>query len=260
MRNAKKFVAGLDNAQNWPVFLAGDFNSLPFDAPYLCLTKSGQGRITERSTYVLTNSAIHEYKKKAALDEEAEVEEDEEQEEVTAEIPEASEIAELIQTTTASQPIVSEPIMMEEFLPDTSHPPVPVPSADSASRIAAIEDIYKLHDNNKALLRSVYGQCYRFVHSENANIESRNGEAAFSNWAHTWRGLLDYIFVFDFPERHNNDTVLNSEQGDVVPGVKVLELLRLPIPAEMGEEPSGQPRAGQYPSDHLCLMVKLRIT
>ncbi|KAK7206810.1 Endonuclease/exonuclease/phosphatase [Myxozyma melibiosi] len=254
VRNAKTFANNLDVAKTWPVFLAGDFNSLPFDAPYLCLTKASAERVTERSKYVITNSAIHEYKKKAVAEEADDDAEDEEQEDV----PEESENKPAEPAPVQAQ-APAAPVMMEEFLPETSHPPIPIPSADSAARIAGIEDVYRLHDNNEVRLRSVYGECYRYVHPENANIESRNGEPTFSNWAHTWRGLLDYIFAFDFPERRRDDVQMRAEEGDVVPGVKALELLRLPLPAEMGEEPCGQPRVGQYPSDHLCLMAKLRI-
>ena len=41
--------------------------------------------------------------------------------------------------------------------------------------------------------------------------------------------------------------------------VRLLKLLRLPRGEEMGDEPSGQPRLGQYPSDHFALMSEIEI-
>lgn len=93
---------------------------------------------------------------------------------------------------------------------------------------------------------SVYGENYRLVHSENA-IESDYFEPAFSNWAHSWRGLLDYLFLFE-PKHQDGQRI------------KVLQLLRMPEPAEMGPEPSGQPRESQFPSDHLAIMATLSIS
>lgn len=91
---------------------------------------------------------------------------------------------------------------------------------------------------------SLYGENYRQVHPANS-IVSDYHEPAFSNWAHSWRGLLDYIFYF--------------KPNDRASQIRVLELLRMPEPAEMGPEPSGQPRESQYPSDHLCIMATLSI-
>lgn len=92
---------------------------------------------------------------------------------------------------------------------------------------------------------SLYGEYYRFVHPNNA-LEADFYEPAFSNWAHSWRGLLDYIFFFK--PRSSTDEQL-----------RVLQLLRMPEPAEMGPEPSGQPRESQYPSDHICILATISI-
>ncbi|KAK9319656.1 Endonuclease/exonuclease/phosphatase [Lipomyces orientalis] len=237
VRNAKTFAAQIDGGR-WPVFLAGDFNSLPFDSPYLCLTKPKETRNTGHSYEVLRSSWEHEYKKKQDAADEGEDEEDEDEEET--DMPEAG-----------------EPKMLVEFGPDRTSGPVadrPETAVDGSSRRSTIDEIMRLHDNNRVLLRSLYGGCYRYVHAANADVEVRNGEPAFSNWAFTWRGLLDYIFVVEYPGRGGT-----GDRGEIVEGVKVVELLRLPEPAEMGDEPSGQPREGQYPSDHLCLMATVRL-
>ncbi|KAK9389366.1 Endonuclease/exonuclease/phosphatase [Lipomyces mesembrius] len=252
VRNAKTFASQID--RRWPVFLAGDFNSLPFDSPYLCLTKAKETRHTVHSYENLRSSWEHEYKRKE--DDEGE---DDEGDEESIDCPE--ERPELA----AAQAVVAE-------LSPSTHGHGQVPKAASPAGTAVesrqqaavrglpkkstIEDIMELHDNNNVLLRSLYGVFYRYVHPENSDVELRNGEPAFSNWAFTWRGLLDYIFVMEYPDRRACDS---ADKREIVRGVSVLELLRLPQPEEMGEEPSGQPREGQYPSDHLCLMAKVRV-
>ncbi|ANB13274.1 Ngl2p [Sugiyamaella lignohabitans] len=116
-----------------------------------------------------------------------------------------------------------------------------------------IESLVQYFNNLPYKATSVYGSAYMSVHPENIHPRSE-GEPNFSNWAHAWRGLLDYIFVLE-----NKNQTPSKEPSRVSPEVKVLELLRLPLRDEMGPEPSGQPRKGQYPSDHLCIMAKLEI-
>ncbi|KAK9373031.1 Endonuclease/exonuclease/phosphatase [Lipomyces chichibuensis] len=238
VRNAKKFASQID--RRWPIFLAGDFNSLPFDSPYLCLTKGKETRNTVHSYEILRSSWEHEYKKKEAEEGEEEVEQEEGDEESIDWPEEKPELA-------AAQAVTAEVITR------SAAPAGAAESGGGSGKKSTIEDIMELHDNNNVLLRSLYGDFYRYVHPENSDVELRNGEPAFSNWAFTWRGLLDYIFVMEYPDRRG------CNSAEIVQGVSVLELLRLPEPEEMGEEPSGQPREGQYPSDHLCLMAKVRV-
>ncbi|KAK9427879.1 Endonuclease/exonuclease/phosphatase [Lipomyces doorenjongii] len=254
VRNAKTFASQID--RRWPVFLAGDFNSLPFDSPYLCLTKGKETRNTVHSYEILRSSWEHEYKRKEADEEEEVVERDEGDEESIDWPEERPELA------AAAQAVVAE---LSPSTPADGQVPKAASAAETVGesrqqaairKKSTIEDIMELHDNNNVLLRSLYGAFYRHVHPENADLELRNGEPAFSNWAFTWRGLLDYIFVMEYPDRRACDS---ADKREIVQGVSVLELLRLPEPEEMGEEPSGQPREGQYPSDHLCLMAKVRV-
>ncbi|KAK9459275.1 Endonuclease/exonuclease/phosphatase [Lipomyces oligophaga] len=243
VRNVNRFAKSIDPNLKWPVFIAGDFNSLPFDAPYLSMTRPESDRVTERSKFVLENSFKHDYNLTPGVSEEAE-EGQEIHEENDQELHGGEESAKQV-------------VLMNEFLPEISHPPVPVISPNPVSKTTTIDDILKLHSNNNVYLRSLYGSCYGLVHPENVDYKQRNGEPHFSNWAHTWRGMLDYIFVVDYrPENKSS----KRSKGYVVPGVDVLELLRLPMPDEMGPEPSGQPREGQYPSDHLCIMAKVHLT
>lgn len=111
------------------------------------------------------------------------------------------------------------------------------------ARIKSLISLYQQIIDHDTI--SFYGEKYYSVHPENS-LASDYGEPAFSNWAHSWRGLLDYIFYF-------------KPKNLKTPQVRALQLLRMPLPTEMGEEPNGQPREGQYPSDHLCIMATLSI-
>ncbi|KAK9472790.1 Endonuclease/exonuclease/phosphatase [Dipodascopsis tothii] len=230
-RNMAAFAAAY---APWPAFLAGDFNSQPFDSPYLGLCKPRPLVLQGRAMEVLEASAAHEYKASEA-EEDGDGDDDGEG---AADAGAAGGAAD-----DAAPPAA-------DAAADGAAPPAAQPAA-VRSRPATVADVVRLHEANDVLLRSTYGEYYAQVHPANVDAAS-NGEPAFSNWAHTWRGLLDYIFVLDFPDRAVGD-------GEIAAGVRVLELLRLPEPAEMGPEPSGQPREGQYPSDHLCLVARVAV-
>lgn len=171
--------------KDYPIFLAGDYNSECFDTPYLCATN-----------------------KPAKLD------------------PAGLEIL------TESQ---------QNFDPEADDSTI-------TNRLQALIDTF---NNTPYEAMSMY-KYYKLVHPTNVHTKG-DGEPIFSNWAHVWRGLLDYIFVL----KSVNDTPLQDDE--LKSGVKLLELLRMPEPHEMGQEPSGQPREGMYPSDHLALMAKVSI-
>lgn len=97
-----------------------------------------------------------------------------------------------------------------------------------------IEAIQQAHfDATAPSITSAYS-LYHTVHSENSQV---NGEPQYSNWAHSWRGLLDYIFLF----------------GDS--NISVCELLRMPSKRELGE--AGLPQKSKFPSDHICIAASL---
>lgn len=122
-----------------------------------------------------------------------------------------------------------------------------------------IERLQKLHNDLDLRFISLYSVAYRQVHPENA-VPSDRYEPPFSNWAHAWRGLLDYIFVAsEWNGEKMDDAVDSVEELESQQQVRLLSLLRMPTPEEMGPEPSGQPRNGQYPSDHLCLMARVEL-
>lgn len=120
-------------------------------------------------------------------------------------------------------------------------------SVDNAAGRKKIKALAEYFNSTPAKFISTYGMHYSSVHPENVHPKS-TGEPVFSNWAHSWRGLLDYIFV------------LQTEKPSDNTQVTVTQLLRLPSPKEMGPEPSGQPRLGQYPSDHLSMMAELTVS
>lgn len=97
-----------------------------------------------------------------------------------------------------------------------------------------IEAVKEVHFGlTKPQLTSAYSS-YVSVDPENSQV---NGEPPYSNWAHAWRGLLDYIFLFDGSD------------------ITVCELLKMPTKKELGD--AGLPQKGKYPSDHLCIAATL---
>lgn len=132
---------------------------------------------------------------------------------------------------------------------------------DKKFRILAenyVENLITAFDNLSKHSVSLYGSVYKKLHPSNFN--SHNSlEPKFSNWAHTWRGLLDYIFVLESKDSTQSDCDESTDRLKKLESVRLLELLRMPESGEMGDEPSGQPRIGMYPSDHLCMMATISI-
>lgn len=131
----------------------------------------------------------------------------------------------------------------------------------SPEQVDQLRSLQQAHNNLEMRAISLYSVGYDSVHPDNSGVNNKRGEPVFSNWANSWRGLLDYIFIVadwnkkdDFSE--HADTI---EQVEINHKVKLLGLLRMPTYEEMGAEPSGQPRVGQYPSDHLTMIAKLEL-
>lgn len=205
-------------------FFAGDFNAQPYDAPYLSIT-SKPIKYEDRVKIVLGKAASHQW----SGSEPAEDEGDDEEVEQDVE---------------------------EEDEEDTPEPKEFTYTPEILNKLQAMEN---LHNELDMRFISLYSVAYRDIHPENTIPRDRY-EPLFSNWAHAWRGLLDYIFVAS--DWHGEETakeVDSLEQLEQQQRIKLLSLLRMPTPEEMGPEPSGQPRNGQYPSDHLCLMAKLEL-
>jgi RNA exonuclease NGL2 len=98
---------------------------------------------------------------------------------------------------------------------------------------------------------------YKSVDPKNAGLDNERNEPFFSNWANTWRGLLDYIFIIkDWDigtDKREVDSICTFETEN---DVRINKLLKLPHPDEMG---LGQPRENEYPSDHLCMIADISL-
>lgn len=187
------------------LFVTGDFNTQPFDFPYLGATSQKPlSRQFEEPEMTLARSLADPDALRSMIDEPAD----------------------------------------KDFEPSPEHR-------------QAIEQLKYSYDSLGYNAISLYSVGYGQVDPGNCGLDNSEGEPFFSNWAHTWRGLLDYIFVLSptLHQKQNHIQDLLAEQE----GVRLVGLLRLPRKEEMGPEPSGQPRTGQYPSDHLCIMAEVEL-
>ncbi|VEU23975.1 DEKNAAC105171 [Brettanomyces naardenensis] len=196
-------------------FLAGDFNSQPFDAPYLSITKKPV-HYDGRCKVVMACATSYQF---SALREGREEEEQE-----------------------------------EEEAQEKNQPTDPVPDSFTATeeQLELVEKMRCLHNSLPLRAVSLYSIGYSRVDPENSGIDNDSNEPFFSNWAHSWRGLLDYIFlVRDWDGKENCQDVDNLEDFEEKNEIVLRKLLRMPHESEMG---GGQPRDHQFPSDHLCLI------
>lgn len=204
IEKAIEFRNSNTHTKEWPIFLAGDYNSECFDSPYVCATRKPV-QLGEQTLEILKTSMAHHFGK---IDSEEAIEET----------------------------VVNGTSVLEDA------------TADDKRVLALIGHF----NRTKYEAISLYGAKYSLVHASNIHPKSRPGfgEPNFSNWAHAWKGLLDYIFVLNCMDNKDKD------HDEIIDGVKLLQLLRMPQPSEMGP---GQPRIGEYPSDHLCLLATINI-
>ncbi|EGV65000.1 hypothetical protein CANTEDRAFT_103766 [Yamadazyma tenuis ATCC 10573] len=222
-----------ENDLGWYTFFAGDFNSQPFDTPYLSVT-SKPVHYSSRAKTVISCSLSFQYSKNRGI-KESEAEKNSEDEEEGGNI--------------------------EKFGKDQPRDPVPESFVATEEQLQLVNAMENLHNNLDVRAISLYSVAYKHVDPKNAGADNERNEPMYSNWAHSWRGLLDYIFVissWDLSEDYSKkidsiDELANTEN------IRLTKLLRLPRGEEMGEEPSGQPRLGQYPSDHFCLMAEVEL-
>lgn len=201
-------------------FFAGDFNSQPFDSPYLSIT-SKPIQYDERCLRVISCSTSYTYSKRREGD--------------TGDDEEGGNI--------------------EKFGENQPKDPVPESFEPTEEQKELVRSIESLHNALPLRAISLYSLGYHLVDPQNSGLDNERNEPFFSNWAHTWRGMLDYIFFikeWDVNEDKSSieDVDTFSEENDVV----LQKLLKLPHPEEMDK---GQPREGQYPSDHLCIIAQI---
>ncbi|CAH01327.1 RNA exonuclease [Kluyveromyces lactis] len=230
LKKVKEFQNRINVLQNekdgdnshWPAFFCGDFNSQPFDAPYLSIT-SKPVEYTGRAKTVIECSTSFTFSKLRDGDE--------------GEGEEGGNI--------------------EKFGKGQPETPVPESFSGNEEQKQLCENMKTLHNDIDMRAISLYSIAYSKVHPENSGLDNKRNEPEISNWAHAWRGLLDYLYYvtsWDGCDCTKIDELSTFEQNY---GVQVLELLRIPPAKEMTEH--GQPHEGEYPSDHLCMIVKLGI-
>lgn len=222
----------LGNDRGFYSFFAGDFNSQPFDSPYLSITAKPI-TYSKRANDVLGCSLSYQYSKNRGVVEGAGEEDGDEEEEGGN---------------------------VEKFGKDQPRDPVPETFEATEEQLQKIEAIRTLHNELDMRAISLYSVGYKQVDPDNSGLDNERNEPVFSNWAHAWRGLLDYIFVISKWNAHEQDfskSVDTVEEVTSNEGIKLTKLLRMPLPKDMGPEPSGQPRLGQFPSDHLCMMAEV---
>lgn len=218
LKKTQQFINKLDN--QWYTFFAGDFNTQPSDYPYLAITAKPYRTHENMDQKLLYSLAYHEYLGGLNADARRAVE--------------------------------------------SGSPPNIVPTE---SQVNVYKELQSLHDKLHMRAISLYSVGYEKVDPLNVGRDNTRCEPLYSNWAHTFRALLDYIFLiteWDTPGFPPTDPRISEVQlVDLLDdlrthqGMTLCKLLRLPRGEEMGPEPSGQPRIGQYPSDHFCLMAEV---
>ncbi|KAG7740995.1 hypothetical protein KL923_001636 [Ogataea haglerorum] len=185
-------------------FFAGDFNSQPYDSPYLSIVQKPIV-YNARCLNVISCSASYDYSNQD----------------------------------------------------DNEHEtPVPEEFEPNEEQRKMVHDMEKLHNSLPARAISLYSLGYHLVDPKNAGLDNDRNEPFFSNWAHTWRGLLDYIFFVTEWDGSDCTAPDKLEDFEVQHGVILKGLLKLPHPTEMDK---GQPREGEYPSDHLCIIAEVAL-
>lgn len=203
-------------------FFAGDFNSQPYDAPYLSICKKP---ITydSRCKKVISCSTSFQYSTKRNGG--------------TGEEEEGGNV--------------------EKFGENQPKDPVPETFEATKEQEELVMKIEKLHNELPLRAISLYSVGYNLVDPENSGCDNDRNEPFFSNWAHSWRGLLDYIFLIKDWDLHEDKTNVDSlSTFESENGVVLHKLLKLPHKDEMG---LGQPRENEYPSDHLCMIAELSL-
>ncbi|EPX74032.1 CCR4/nocturin family endoribonuclease [Schizosaccharomyces octosporus yFS286] len=211
--------------QTWPVIIAGDFNTEPFDTNYPAMTTKPFA-ICQRATDIIERSMNYVFG-------ESELEGKEEavtQPSIT-QSENDSENGTSTATSTASTPTPSKKRILHvqnEFVPHYT-------------------TFYEQHQKNPRLV-SLYSYGYKHVDPENAKNAFEH--PAFTNWANTYQGHLDYIFLMD------RNSTKEKSADEVIEGIKLKSLLRIPKPSEMKE---AEPLEGRYPSDHVALMASIQL-
>ncbi|SMN22025.1 similar to Saccharomyces cerevisiae YMR285C NGL2 Protein involved in 5.8S rRNA processing [Maudiozyma saulgeensis] len=233
LNKVKEFLHRVNVLQNnndgqkdhWIPFFCGDFNSQPFDTPYLSMT-SKPVKYAGRAKTVIECSTSYKFSKLR----EGESGADEE-----------------------------EGGNIEKFGKDQPQTPVPAAFDATPEQSGLVKKMEELHNSLDMRAISLYATGYNRVHPENAGLDNARGEPEISNWAHTWNGLLDYLFYidsWDFSDREHAETLEDFETNH---SIKIRGLLRMPPKSEMEKFGHGQPHTGEYASDHLSMVCNIEL-
>ncbi|KAK6458106.1 RNA exonuclease NGL2 [Scheffersomyces xylosifermentans] len=247
----KQFVKTLNlilgNSKGFYSFFSGDLNSQPYDSPYLSIAAKPV-KYDERAKIVNACSLSYEYtRNKVSIQQETT---EDSAKGADEEVPEEAEDIEIEETEAES---IDKPQPLD---------PVPETFEATEDQMKLVQVLEDAHNSLDMRAISMYSVGYKLVDPNNAGFDNDRNEPIFSNWAHTWRGLLDYIFVITTWDKETEDLSANADslqELEEKQGVRLLKLLKLPMPEDMGPEPSGQPRLNQFPSDHLCLMAEVEL-
>ncbi|CCH59132.1 hypothetical protein TBLA_0B02900 [Henningerozyma blattae CBS 6284] len=230
LNKMKEFIDRVNILQNngdkdfshWYPFFCGDFNSQPFDSPYLSMT-SKPIKYSGRSKTVIECSTSFKFSKKR----DGEEGDDEEGGNI------------------------------EKFGKDQPQHPVPDDYQANDEQKLLVTKMQELHNSLDMRAISLYSAGYSKVHPENSGIDNERNEPEISNWAHIWRGLLDYLFYiksWDFTPNKEIDSLEDFEREN---DIKIRGYLRMPPAKELPSH--GQPFEGEYPSDHLCMLCEVEL-
>lgn len=231
LNKVKEFLRRVNVLQNgndcdfshWYPFFCGDFNSQPFDAPYLSMT-SKPVNYSGRAKKVIECSTSYTFSKLRDGEEDADEE---------------------------------EGGNIEKYGKGQPEHPVPDTYQAKPEEKELVEKMQNLHNSLDMRAISLYAVGYSKVHPENSGLDNDRGEPEISNWAHTWRGLLDYMFYVRQWNSSDHKAVDSLGSFEAENNIRIRGLLRMPPGKEMTEH--GQPHEGEYPSDHLCILCKLEL-
>lgn len=212
------------NLKQWVPFFCGDFNSQPFDTPYLSMT-SKPVEYKGRAKTVIECSTSYTFSKLRNGEEDADDE---------------------------------EGGNIEKFGSDQPQTPVPDKFVANSEQAQLVHEMQSLHNSLDMRAISLYSVGYSKVHPTNAGLDNERGEPEMSNWANTWRGLLDYLFLITHWDSSDRTLVDPLDVFEKENSVKIKALLRMPPANEMPHH--GQPHEGEYASDHLSMICQLEIS
>lgn len=244
LKKCKEFQHTINTLTNkdWLILFAGDFNSQPYDTPYLSITAKPVD-YSNRGKIVIGCSLSYQYSRNRGMKEGDNEDNDNDNDNDQDQEPE-------------------EGGNIEKYGKNQPKDPVPDSFTPTEEQLTLVNKMMDLHNNLDMRAISLYSVGYNLVDTDNCGKDNDRNEPMYSNWAHGWRGLLDYIFLithWNKQEEHFTDKVDSLNDIETQQKVRLLKLLRLPRGEEMGDEPSGQPRLGQYPSDHFALMSEIEI-